>query len=99
MTTNCENCPYRDYLAKTLDIHVSGEECDRWGTGKCMSKVKVKTCDSYCRNCKYVYGVSTGIKMCVYLERTGKMRGCPAGTGCDKKERKGRKNAKKTASV
>lgn len=40
------------------------------------------TCDAYCEGC-YYYGPAH--RTCDYWEKEDKLRGCPAGAGCDKK--------------
>lgn len=43
-------------------------------------------CDRYCADCRYL-GVTAGnLKNCRYWELEDRLRGCPAGTGCDKKK-------------
>lgn len=32
---DCRNCGYRILLAKIADIHVWGEDCDKYGTDRC----------------------------------------------------------------
>ena len=32
---DCRNCGYRILLAKIADIHVWGEDCDKYGTDHC----------------------------------------------------------------
>ena len=46
---------------------------------------KIKTCDSYCRRCRYVERQNT---ICCYYLQTGRRRGCPAGLGCTRRESK-----------
>ena len=33
--TDCKNCSYRKYLARTFDVHVYEEDCDKYGTDLC----------------------------------------------------------------
>lgn len=45
-------------------------------------------CDAYCKGCYYLagdIGRSWQETYCLYWERADALRGCPAGTGCDKK--------------
>lgn len=43
-----------------------------------------KLCDELCTTCAYACTITGGALVCDYLLVTGIMRGCPAGTGCDK---------------
>lgn len=45
-------------------------------------------CDNYCKDCYYLagnIGRSWQETYCLYWERADALRGCPAGTGCNKK--------------
>ena len=54
--------------------------------------MKEKICDSWCENCVYCHKQSGYRKACDYILATGKVRPCPAGTGCTvKKKRKTKK--------
>ena len=33
---NCKDCPYRITLARMFDIHIWKEDCDKYGTDKCV---------------------------------------------------------------
>lgn len=45
------------------------------------------TCDSYCRGC--IHSSKTGDRYsCMYIFHKDKMRGCPPGKGCTKRETK-----------
>ena len=59
------------------------------GLGK--EKARVKRCDAYCAGCVFrkAFGGGDGkLYYCDYLCMTGRLRGCPAGKGCDKWEEK-----------
>lgn len=36
MNCNCKNCPYRVSLARIFDVHVWGEDCDKYKTEYCI---------------------------------------------------------------
>lgn len=42
-------------------------------------------CDRWCRDCRYYQGRHNASRCCNYLLLEGRMRPCPAGTGCTAK--------------
>lgn len=51
---------------------------------------EIKTCDAFCRGCKYVSDVAHEM-VCMYMAETGERRGCHAGTGCTRKVHGGKR--------
>ena len=52
---------------------------------RCEKGTQVKTCDKYCWNCIYFQNIYDTAQVCNYFLETGLQRGCPPGTGCNKK--------------
>lgn len=42
--------------------------------------------DEYCNGCRYVDELMHAVPFCAYILYENKMRGCPAGRGCNKRK-------------
>ena len=42
--------------------------------------------DEYCKGCRYIDELAHDTQFCAYILYENKMRGCPAGKGCNKRK-------------